>query len=393
MDLYTLTDTFLANETIDEFVSAIWTERYSVAGDFQLVVPATDENVTRLAEGTYLGLRGTKEVMIVETQQIEEGLLTLTGPSLLEFLNQRFLWARNPDSSAADSRIKDYTDATKKPGAFLADLVTKWAISPTAMTSSWAPANLEWTYEAIPFLTLGPVDASGDVQRLTAPTGPLYEAIVQLATKYKVGVSLYLELADPMSGYSLKFTTYQGKDRTSDQEVYPLVRLTPELDGLNKIKEIRSLANYKNVVYVYYQGEISKHLAEPSLPEPEGFARRVLVTDAAGEPVGRKVEKTQFSGYWGSWGTYSVTVVGSGEITAFRAQNAKDALANHNYIRAVDGESSPINDYQYGVDYELGDLIELQGLTGAIGKARVTEFIRSQDKNGERSYPTISVVA
>lgn len=391
MDIYTLTDTFLANEVVDEFVSAIWTERYTKSGDVQLVLPVTEKNLDVLKEGTYLALRGSQEVMEIETQRIEEGLLTVNGLTLdASILQQRFLWSYNPLDSAAENRIVDYTDATKKPGEFISSLVTKWAISPTPFPLAYSDADLDWANEAIPRLTLGAVDTSGTVQRITAPIGPLYQVIEQLADQYNVGVSLYLESADPVTGYSLKFETYQGKDRTSGQSTYPLVRLVPELDGISDIKEIRSNAQYKNVVYVYYQGEITKHLAEPTLPEPEGLARRVLVTDAVGEPVGRKVTYQQQYPWVG--GNYTQTVIGAGEIAAFREQNARDALANHNYIRAIDGQTSPISDYKFGTNYELGDIIELEGLTGAVSKARITEYIRSQDKSGERSYPTISVV-
>lgn len=389
MDLFTLTDTFLAKDVIDEFVSSIWTERFTSSGDVQLVLPATAETLEKLKPDTYLALRGTREVMVLQTQQIEDNLLTVTGKTLDEAaLKQRLLWAQNPDSTDADARIADYTDATKKPGEFISDIVYKWAISPTAFAGGWAPANLDWANEAIPNLTLGAVDASGTVQRITAPVGELYNAVSRLADQYKVGFSLFLESADPVAGYSLKFKTYQGKDRTSDQTTYPLVRLVPELDGISDIKEIRSSVLEKNVVYVYYQGQISKHLAEPDLPEPEGLARKVMLRDAQGEPPGHTVT---FGQQW--FGpTYTQYVVTPGELTAFREQNAKDAFANANYIRAIDGQTSPISEYEYGTHYELGDIIELKGLTGAVSKARITEYIRSQDRNGERAYPTISVV-
>jgi len=157
---------------------------------------------------------------------------------------------------------------------------------------------------------------------------------------------------------------------------------------LSGLKEIQSIREYKNVVYVYYQGEITKHLADPLLPEPEGLARRVMVTNAEGEPVGRKYTIASSGGHF-----YTGYTVGTLEIAAFREQHAKDALANHNYIRAIDGQTSPQNDYKYGTDYGLGDILELEGLTGTLSKARVTEYIRTQDKIGEREYPTISVVS
>lgn len=391
MDLYTLTDTFLPNEVVDEFVSAIWTERYSDKGDVQLVVPATPENLEKLKDGTFLALRGTNEVMELETASIEDRMATIVGETLDGFLNNRLVWFKNPGYDSDDENsplVVDYTQEAT-PGQFLATVVDKMVINPgPAWTGDWADADLNWPYEIIDNLELGAVDTSGTAKRLTIPTGPLYDGLEQLAKQEGLGFSLYLDVADEITGYVLKFTTYRGVDHTTGSS-YPLVRLTPDMDSLSEVKEVRSRANWKNVCYVWYKNEISKHLADPSAPEPEGFDRRVMVVDAEGEPVGRKVVYSSGAMYGGSWTRY---VVGPAEIAAFRAQNAKDALAMHNYILAIDGQTSPINDYKYGVDYGLGDIIELEGITGAISKARVTEYIRSQDKNGAKEYPTISVL-
>jgi hypothetical protein len=395
VDLYTLTDTFLAADPVDEYVSAIWTERFTKHGDTQIVLPATAKNLEMLREGTYLALRGSKEVMKLETQSTENGLLTVVGNTLDEaVLMERFLWAQNPEFTGASgqdvsTRIADYTSDTHKPGEFMSHLVDKFVINPVNFDSAHAPASLTWAMEQIAELSLGDIDTSGDVQRLTAPTGPLYTALEQLAEQHKVGLSLYLHSADADTGYEFKFKTYKGLDRTSGQSTNELVRLTPELDGISDLKEVRSIAQFKNVVYVYYQGEVTKHLLDPTQPEPVGLDRRVLVTDAAGEPVGRKVTT---SNWWGG-PQYGDVVVGPAEIAAFREQNAKDALANHNYIRSIDGKTSPISEYKFGTHYFLGDLIELEGVTGNVAKAQITEFIRSHDKNGEKSYPTISVVS
>ena len=386
-----LTKTSLAQESVDEFVSAIWTERYSSAGDFQLVLPATKANIEMLAPGTFLALRGTNEIMIIETHSIEDLILTVTGRTLIVFLNERIAWFKNaaPGETGSDvtKRIVDFSDTTRKPGEFISNIVNMLVVpTPTSFpTPYFSKANLDWANDAIPNLSLGAIDTSGTAKRITMPIGPIYDGLEHIATDEGVGMSLYLHSADPIVGWTIKFKTYRGVDHSTGG-AGALVRLTPNMDSLSDLKEIQSIMEYKNVVYVYYEGEITEHLAEPSLPEPEGFERRVMVTNAEGEPVGRKV----------SYGTgiyYSnYTVVGIPEKLAFREQHAKDALANHNYIRAIDGQTSPQNDYKYGVDYGLGDILELEGITGTLSKARVTEYIRTQDKIGEREYPTISVI-
>lgn len=387
MDMYTMSENFIAQEVVDEFISAIWTERYSSCGDCKLVVPATTTLIERLAEGTFLGLRGTKEVMELKTQSIENNQLTVVGETLVSFLNERAAWFKNPASSAATDRIVDLT-VTGKPGQVIADVVEDMVITTTPLGGLYAPADLVWDLEEIAGLILGAVDTSGANERITVPIGPLYSAIAQVAEKYGVGISLYLDEAKVDTGFVLKFTTYRGVDRTSDQVLVPLVRLEPALDSLSDIKELNSIAQYKNVAYIFYEGEISVHYEDP-MAIPEQFDRRIMIVEPTGEPVGRQYT----SSGWGGSGYYTQYVVGAPEKAAFRAQNAKDALANNNYIRAIDGQTSPENDYKFGRDYGLGDIIELEGITGNIAKARVTEFIRSQDKTGEREYPTISVVS
>lgn len=398
MDLYTLTNTFMEKDVVDEYISAIWTERYSVAGDFQIVAAATPDMIEKLKEGTYLALRGSDEVMIIDTVSIEKSQLTAVGSTFLAFLNNRFAWFRNPDATSGtdiDARVVDYTVEDKAVGEFISQVVNLICIAPSVFPSPWNSANLDWDREIVPGLSLGAIDASGGHKKLTMPVGPLYDGIADLASKENVGVSLYLASADPVTGFVLKFKTYRGLDRTSDQTTNTLVRLVPEMDSLTDLKEVRSIANWKNVCYVYYKGIISKHYETPELAAvpPEGFERRSLVTNPNDEPAGHKVQvaATTRGLTYGTPAT-SYTVVDEADVVAFREQNARDALANHNYIRAIDGRTSPQNDYKFGIDYFLGDTIELEGLTGTISKARITEYIRSEDKTGEKEYPTISVI-
>src|SRR3954464_6856393 len=95
MELYTLTSHFLPKESVDEFTSAIWTERYSSAGDVQIVAQPVPSIIEKLAPGVFLGLRGTSEIMVLESQSIDNGLLTVVGASMPAYLNQRQAWFAN----------------------------------------------------------------------------------------------------------------------------------------------------------------------------------------------------------------------------------------------------------------------------------------------------------
>jgi hypothetical protein len=65
---------------------------------------------------------------------------------------------------------------------------------------------------------------------------------------------------------------------------------------------------------------------------------------------------------------------------------------DNKFTKVVDGEIVPDIQFKYGVHYYLGDVVELQGNSGIVQNARVTEYIRTQDESGERAYPTVTVL-
>src|SRR3954467_2206560 len=376
MELYTLSSQFMPKNSISQFTSAIWTERYSSAGDVQLVVQPFPSMIDMLQKGTLLGLRGTKEVMQIETQELQNGLLTVTGSSLSHVLNQRPAWFSNPAYDGTDTTAKmssEYTEESITAGRMISNAVDKMVVNPVVLDTHWAPINLDWAREKIQGLELGVVDTNGAPKRLTISIGQLYDSIQSLAQEEGLGIKLYLERASWTGTYTLKFATYRGKDRTSDQTANLLIRLSPKLDSLLDVKEINSLSQYKNVFYVVYKNQISTHYI-PGLPIPEGLDRRSLVVEAPDiyfDPA--------LPGY-------------AAKVAAFREQVARNTIANHVYIQSVDGQISQQIGYKFGDDYYLGDIIELEGFTGVLAKARVTEYIRSQDQFGAQEYPTLAVL-
>jgi hypothetical protein len=51
-----------------------------------------------------------------------------------------------------------------------------------------------------------------------------------------------------------------------------------------------------------------------------------------------------------------------------------------------------LHQFQYNVDYTLGDIIEVQGNSGVVQTSRVTEYIRAQDNSGEKAFPTVAML-
>jgi ReqiPepy6 Gp37-like protein len=368
MDLYTLTPTFQRDKAIDEYLSLVWTERYSKNGDMRLDLPATPERAAYLAEGKLLGLLDSDEPMLIETQSVEKGIMTVVGQTIDTFFNQREIWID------IDPEVETW-NLRGTPGAILATVVQQMLVSGTVDDGG---LGIGGSVNAIPFLVVGDVDETGDVISEKLPIGPLYDAIQPIAETHKLGMKVFLSRSDAF-GYELTFTVYKGVDRTSDQLENNLVQFSPALDSMTNIKELRSLSEYKTVAYVFPPSWATSAAGVAYAPGTDatttGFDRRVII-DRASDITSDQVDP----------------VVPGVTLASLLTQRAKDLLANNNFTKVVDGEVVPQSQYKYGTDYKLGDIVELKGQDNTVQKAQITEFIRSKDATGERAYPTVSVI-
>ena len=378
MQPYALDRKFLKQDVIDEFSSIIWTERYYGDSEVELVVPATYEMIQKLPEGIFLSVDKSDEVMILETANIEDGMLKLTGISLLPWMNNRFV------RTSASHLDTTWTFGPGAPGWVV------WAIlwnmchrdSPYLTNPGAYPMGVSNPEQfIIPGLDVTAYDNTGDPVTVSVPYGPVYNAMREIATTHEIGMQITLESATD-NAYSLGFRSYRGLNRTSDQTTYPPVRFSPQMDSLTDIKELRSIAALKTLAYVF-ASNLDK--ASPLKTAPPGvsslagsnstgFDLRALLTfaDITNDKAGIGTDQTKF-----------VDVLTS---------RARDELYANRFVKAVDGEIVPTNQFKYGVHYNLGDLIEVQGFTEIVRTSRVTEYIRAQDEAGERAYPTVAML-
>jgi hypothetical protein len=365
VELFTLDRKFIKQAEIDAFSSVIWTERYYGDSEIELVVPATLDMIQKLPVGQFVGLVGSKEVMMVDTIDIEKGSLKVTGSGLLPFLDNRFI----RDTPQHENRYWNFAGV---PGWAVWAILYYMCISGTYPQGIPNPAQL-----AIPGLGLKGYDTSGVSINFAVPYGPVYSAMRDIATTYQIGMTITLESADD-TGYSLQFLSYKGLDHTSQQTVNPIVRFSSQMDTLTDIKELQSIASYKTLVYSFCP------------PNPDGLADTIPagVASVSG-PTGfdLRAEMTFEE-------DITTDMVGGNAATlqAILNQRANMALQNGRFVKAVDGTIVPLHQFQYGVDYNLGDIIEVQGNSGVIQTSRITEYIRAQDAGGEKAYPTVAML-
>lgn len=378
MEPFTMGRDFHKRDIIDGFSSIIWIERYYGDGAVEMVVPATQDLIPKLMPGTFLGIEDSNEVMMLETFNIENGKLKVTGNSLLPWMNNRFV------RTSALHEDRYWYVSGGGPGFVLWEILYYMCSSGSPYlqpgdTRMGIPHPEELGIDGI---EVHDIDYSGPEISVGVPFGPVYDAMREIATTFEVGMSLTLDAVADTS-YTLGFRSYRGLNRTTGQSENPPVRFSPQMDSFTDIKELQSIAALKTLVYAFAPG-LNPSEGEPDLrtspgvsrltgPQYTGFdlrAQLVFAEDITTDAVG------------GS----------SAALLNILNSRAHDELTNKKFIKAVDGEIVPENQFQYGVHYNLGDIIEVEGNSGTVQTARVTEYIRAQDEAGEKAYPTVAMI-
>jgi hypothetical protein len=312
-----------------------------------------------LKPGTLLAITESYRVMKVETFEDTtdaEGrqILSLKGRSLEAILDNR----------VAISALTDLTTDPKWVLAGTATNIARQIFHDICIVGTISPTDV------IPYVIEGsifPVDTIAEpteIIGLEYDPQSVYSVLSSTANLYDFG----FRLVRNFDLSQLYFDVYMGSDRTTQQSILPAVVFAPNLDNLRNTTELTTSANYKNVAYVI--SPVGHAIVVPDLIDPdiEGFDRHVLLVKAD-----------------------DITDTDPPTATALMIQRGNEELARNRQFSAFDGEISQDSGYQYGRDYNLGDLVELRNVDGATSNMQVTEQIFVSDRDGERSYPTLSI--
>lgn len=377
MEAFTLNRGFVRQYPIDEFKSLIWTERYEGDSEVEIVVPATVEMFQKLAVGTFFGIAESDEVMILETMSIEKNEMKITGIALLPWMDNRFV------RTSKKHEDQYWYIENEKPGKILWLILYNMCCQGSPYLNGTIDTGITNPQQfIIPGLGLKAFDTTlSKVVKTAIPYGPVYKAMKDVASAYKLGMQITLDAVSE-SSYSLGFRSYRGLDRTSAQTDNLQVRFSPQMDSFTDIKDLQSIEKFKTVVYTWASG-LRKEEGKPALTTVPGMS------SVAGSYVGFDLRALQV---FASDITSDMVGGSQQKVVDMLNSRAYDEIVKNHFIKSVDGEIVPESQFKYGVHYNLGDIIEVEGNTGVIQPARITEYIRSQDEQGERAYPTVTIV-
>lgn len=359
MEVYILDSLYRRIDVVDRFESLVWSERFSAYGDFELQVHSTLENRNRFSEGTRLAMNESYRVMTIETVKDyadSEGrqILEIKGRSLEAILEDRLARGSMADLTTEPKWVLEGTPL---------EIATK-IFHDICVTGILDPGDI------IPMVVEGSIfpddTISPPIDEITYEIDPksVYQAVKELCDLYLMG----FRLVRNFDTSQLYFDVYTGSNRTANQSLLPAVIFSPGLDNLQNTSELTSIANYKNVAYVISPVGTEIVYAQDIDPSIEGFERRILMVKAD-----------------------DITDTDPLIATEKMIRRGYEELGKNRRVRAFDGEISQNSQYQYGRDYNLGDLIQLNNSSGVSNVMQVTEQIFVSDAQGDRSYPTLTI--
>lgn len=329
---------FNQNGIIDVFDSLIWTKRYNDCGDFELSMYITSIIPDFIKAGNYVSLSEDYEhdyFMIIETIELLENSengdkLTISGRSLESILDRRIIW----DSVSYSAKSSWY---------IIKDLLSKSIISPMITSRKIDDFVIEEPSADMSFSSIY-AEYDGD-SLLTAIQNNCQEDYYSMSLRRNIQTNQFV------------FSVYNGEDRSYDQTKNDLLIFSPTFDTMYSSKYLFSTKNYRNAIQVVGQG-----------------STRVSVGETSG--LERREHKETVDNISGS---NALKTIGRNLLYTYRVDSLLEA------------DSTDIL-YKYGVNYFVGDIVQLRNSHGIESKARITEVVFSQDESGISIYPTFKTI-
>jgi hypothetical protein len=374
MELLTLNSEFQPANLIERYGSFIWTERYSVSGDFQLISNDIERMVNLLPLDSYVTIRESTVPMVVETHEIkkkpsEAPVLTVKGRSFETVLERRAtaMLTRPRDLDTTDAAPNPkvaWVESAAKPSDAAYNAIRKILGdgARSTVTGPLDPQDPILSYkDAIPEVDLiAPADyarGAGSSFSFEIKTGNLYNVAMELINSNHHGLKA---VRPDLNSNQIGIEIYNGADLSDT------VMFDARFDQFDDSTYLLSRAGSYNMAYVLSKSD-SQLVKKTQADEPSGLDRRVLVVDASSEE--------------------------NADTEDARKTRGLVELYKYNATALFDGHISEQLVTGFNRDYFLGDIIRLDGEYGLSQIVRVAEFIRSDDSTGSKAYPTFEVVS
>lgn len=336
---YILDNNFIPLAAFENYISFLWTDRYAEEGDFEIETVPEASLLAVCKQDYYIMNTDSEHEMIIEglkiVTDVEDGpRLYVTGSSLESILKRRIVWSKTVLNGNLQNGIKTLLDEN--------------IISPTD-TSRKIP---NFIFQASTDTDITKLEIARECDKEN-----LYDLIVDIFKTKKIGFKIVRNTSN-----QFVFSLYAGKDHSYTQETLPFVAFSPKFDNLENSEFNNSTADSVNTVYVTGGENDSESLV---LGNNSGLTRRESHVSAG----------TMDESY-------------SGSYTDFLTEKGNEELKDKKITKTFEGNVDATGLFKLGVDFSLGDIVQIENEFEIRDRARIVEIIHSDDKSGRIVYPT-----
>jgi Siphovirus ReqiPepy6 Gp37-like protein len=342
---------------INGTTSVMWTERYRDPGEFEIVAPVSSNLHKFLPVGTIISHTNTLDAMIVENHNIKDDeekdpIIQITGRSLDAILEDRIVGSNLVQAS---------------------NLISEYILS---ATNSWAQA-----VTMINDHIQTPTDSNDRLPNFYADTSMTGSGTSEARSMDKVTVhaAIMSLLAVDNLGIRVLRRNPFGKEGANDRTLFRIH------NGVDRTA---------NVIFSKKAGDLE---SSEYLWTNRKYVNSVIV---AGRYVNVKVHTAGLTGYNRSMGVVEAddidghldTVPSGATLTAIVAKmqtRGRAAMVQQNRINLIRADLSEMYRFQYRRDYNIGDIVTIDGNYEEITPMRVVEYVEIQDENEEKGHPTL----
>jgi hypothetical protein len=321
MELYVFNPSIEQQGVIDAYSSVRWRRRFYEPGEFEIHVPATEENISLLSEGNIIHRIDRSEAGIIEGIAIEStddngDEITVTGRMGSSMLSQRIVTPTINVSGTVEAAMRQ-------------------AVSDNAITA-----------RPITGLVLGTLNGFTETCSFQATYKKVLTVVKALSKAAPLGFRVRLDVPSK----TWVFETYQGADRSVTQTELPYVLFSEEFQNISGAKYTLDDTSYCNFAYVGGEGE--------------GSARKIVTVDQTSGDARREL-----------WVDASDLQQGTMSDTDYQAQLTQRGIEKlAEAVKTESFEASAVNteNFEYLTDWDLGDIVSFEKW-GLLLNQRITE--------------------
>lgn len=336
---------------IDAFEAFIWTERYNQAGDFELHVAASNEILSTIQMDYYIYIAESDRLMIIESFQLTTdpsngNKLKISGRSLESILDRRIVWNQTILDGYLQGQIQK--------------LLNQNIISPTDPNRRIPNFIFEETDDPTILSMRIRSQCTGD---------NLYDAICSICESFGIGFKITLNDSN-----QFVFKLFNGADRSYYQNDNAPIIFSPYFDNLLDTAYSYNTTSHKTIGLVAGEGEGSERKKIDTGDDTiTGLDRKELYIDA------RDLSTNNGE-------------ISDAEYYLQLIQRGDEKLADHTVESYFEGSMETQISFRYGIDFFIGDIVEVENEFGISALCRISDFVRAQDTNGYSAYPSFEMV-